>query len=125
MSDNQENLGSFFKENARLLREYFETRLKIYRLRAVRLLSKSAGYFIWIIISLFLLFLFIIFLGVVLSLWFSQMTGSYIAGFSITTGIIFLVIILLALFRKALFVNPIIKAFISQSEEIIEEEDQL
>jgi uncharacterized membrane protein (DUF485 family) len=125
MSDSQENLGSFFRENAKLLREYFETRLKIYRLRAVRLLSKSAGYFIWIIISLFLLFLFIIFLGVVLSLWFSQMTGSYIAGFSITTGIIFLVIVLLALFRKALFVNPIIKAFIRQSEENIEEEDQL
>ncbi|HVT86603.1 MAG TPA: hypothetical protein VHD35_15470 [Chitinophagaceae bacterium] len=125
MSDNQENLGSFFKENTKLLREYFETRLKIYRLRAVRLLSKSAGYFIWIIISLFLLFLFIIFLGVVLSLWFSQMTGSYIAGFSITTGIILLVIVLLALFRKPLFVNPIIKAFISQSEENIEEEDQL
>ena len=62
MSDNQENLGSFFKENAKLLREYFETRMKVYRLRAVRLLSKSAGYFIWIIISLFLLFLFIIFL---------------------------------------------------------------
>ncbi|HWC53911.1 MAG TPA: hypothetical protein VG676_10035 [Chitinophagaceae bacterium] len=123
MSDNQENLGSFFKENAKLLREYFETRMKVYRLRAVRLLSKSAGYFIWIIISLFLLFLFIIFLGVVLSLWFSQMTGSYIAGFSITTGIIFLVIILLALFRKPLFVNPIIKAFISQSEENIDEED--
>ncbi len=125
MSDNQENLGSFFKENAKLFREYFETRLKIYRLRAVRLLSKSAGYFIWIIISLFLLFLFIIFLGVLLSLWFSEMTGSYIAGFSITTGIIFLLIIILAVFRKVLFVNPIIKAFISQSEESIEEEDQL
>lgn len=125
MGDTQENLGSFFKENTKLLREYFETRLKIYRLHAIRLLSKSAGYFIWIIISLFLFFLFIIFLGVVLSLWFSQMTRSYIAGFSITTGIIFLAIILLALFRKILFVNPIIKTFISQSEESIDEEDQL
>ncbi|MBS1919359.1 MAG: hypothetical protein JST17_03800 [Bacteroidetes bacterium] len=123
MSNNQENLGSFFKENTNLLREYFETRLKIYRLRAVRLLSKSAGYFLWIMISLFLLFLFIIFLGVVLSLWFSQITGSFIAGFSITTGIIFIVIILLALFRKSLFVNPVIRTFISQSEETADDEN--
>ncbi|MCZ2460330.1 MAG: hypothetical protein LC128_11995 [Chitinophagales bacterium] len=124
MSDTQENLGSFIRENSKLLREYFETRMKIYRLRAIRLLSKSAGYFFWIIISLFLLFLFIIFFGIVLSLWFSKMTGSYIAGFSITTGIIVVVIILLALFRKPLFVNPIIRTFISQSEESFDEEEQ-
>jgi type IV secretory pathway component VirB8 len=122
MSDTQENLGSFFKENSKLLKEYFETRMKIYRLRAIRLLSKSAGYFFWIIISIFLFFLFIIFFGVVLSLWFSKITGSYIAGFSITTGIILLMIILLAIFRKSLFVNPIIKAFISRSEEDSEED---
>lgn len=123
MSDNSENLGSFFKENAKLLREYFDTRMKIYRLRAIRLLSKSAGYFLWIIISLFLFFLFVIFLGVVLSLWISQMTGSYIAGFGITTGVILLLIILIVLMRRTLFVNPFIKAFISQSEENTEEEE--
>lgn len=118
----QENLGSFFKENTKLIREYFEMRMKIYRLRALRLLSKSAGYFIWLIISLFLLFLFIIFLGVVVSLWLSNVTGSYVAGFGITTAAIFILMIVLALFRKALFVNPIIKAFISQSEENINDE---
>ena len=123
MIDKQENLGSFFKENARSLKEYFETRMKIYRLQAVRMISRSAGYFMWMIISLFLLFLFIIFLGVVLSLWFSDLTGSYIAGFGITTGILFLIIILLALFRKSLFVDPIIKAFINRSEENDSEED--
>lgn len=123
MSDTQENFASFFKENAKLVREYFETRMKIYRLRAIRIIAKSAGYFLWIIISLFLLFLFIIFLGVILGLWLSDITGSYITGFSITTGIILLLIILLTLFRKVLFVNPIIKAFISQSEENINEED--
>ena len=123
MSDTQENFASFFKENAKLVREYFETRMKIYRLRAIRIIAKSAGYFLWIIISLFLLFIFIIFLGVILGLWLSDITGSYITGFSITTGIILLLIILLTLFRKVLFVNPIIKAFISQSEENINEED--
>jgi hypothetical protein len=123
MADQQENLGSFFKESAKLLRDYFETRMKIYRLRAVRMISKSAGYFIWIIISIFLFFLFIIFLGVLFSLWMSHITGSHIAGFGITTGLILLLIILLAAFRKALFVNPIIRAFIRQSEEGTDDED--
>ena len=118
----RENLGSFFKENARILREYFEARMKIYRLRALRTLSKSAGYFIWLIISLFLLFLFIIFFAVVVSLWLSQLTGSYIVGFGITTAGILVLIVVLASFRKALFVNPIIKAFINQSGEEMDDE---
>ena len=123
MIDTSENFGSFFKENAKLAREYFETRMKIYRLRAIRLIARSAGHLLWIIISLFLLFLFIIFAGVVLSLWLSDITGSYIAGFAITTGIILLIIFILTLFRRSLFVNPIIKAFISQSEENMNEEE--
>ena len=123
MSD-KENLGSFFKENKKLAKSYIETRAEIYRLRAIRLLSKSAGYFFWIIISLFLLFLFIIFLGIVTSLWLSNITGSYLAGFGITTLAFLIIIIILTLFRKVLFVNPIIKAFIHHSqEEPAEEED--
>jgi hypothetical protein len=123
MAEQQENLGSFFKENTKLAKDYFETRMEIYRLRAIRLISKSAGYLIWTIISLFLVFLFIIFLGVVVSLWLSDVTGSYIAGFSITTLAIFVLIIVLALLRKVLFVNPIIKAFINQAEETEAEEE--
>jgi hypothetical protein len=121
MSDERENLGSFIKENIRLLRDYFETRMKIYRLRAVRMISRSAGYFIWIIISLFLFFLFIIFLGVVFSLWMSHLTGSYIAGFGITTGLILLLMIFLAVFRKVLFINPIIRTMISHAEDGLDE----
>jgi hypothetical protein len=74
------------------------------------------------IILLFLLFLFIIFTGIIVGLWMSEVTGSNIAGFSIATGFILLLIILSIAFRKALFINPIIKAFIRQSEENIDEE---
>lgn len=122
MSAPKENLGSFFKENSALAREYFETQMEIYRLKTVRLISKTAGYFIWIIISLFLLFLFFIFLGAVAGLWLSDITGSYIAGFGITTLVILLLIIVLALLRKSLFVNPIIKAIIHRSEPPTETE---
>ncbi len=107
-----ENLGSFFKENKKLIREYVDTRLEIYRLKLIRILSRSAGYFIWIMISLFLLTLFTIFLGLVAGLWLSELTGSYVAGFGIVTGLILLKIIFLAIFRKKLFVNPIIRSVI-------------
>lgn len=119
----QENLGSFFKENAKLAKDYFETRMEIYRLMGIRIFAKSAGYFIWIIISLFLFFLFTVFAGVVLSLWLSNLTGSYIAGFGITTGVIVIIILLLTVLRKTLFVNPIIKTFINHAEENDEEEE--
>jgi hypothetical protein len=124
MSDQQENLGSFFKENARLVKEYVETRLEVYRLRMIRLAARSAGFLIWFVISLFLVFLLIIFSGIVLSLWLSDITGSYIAGFGITTLILFILILLLTAFRKALFINPIIRSFIRKQEEEKNEENK-
>ena len=117
MSEHQENIGSFFKENSKLAQEYFETQMEIYRLSAVRFISKSAGYLIWIIISSFLLFLFLIFLGILTSIWISKITGSYVEGFGITTLAILVIIFVLALLRKTLFVTPIIKTFIHHSEE--------
>ncbi len=123
MGKQDENLGSFFKENTKLAKEYFETMMEIYRLRAIRLLSRSTGYFIWLMISLFLFFLLMIFLGIVIGLWISDLTGSYIAGFGITTAVIVLVIIMLALARKSLFVNQIIKIFIRQSNDTAQEEE--
>jgi len=112
-----EKLGTFFKENKKLLKDYFEIRLDIFRLKIIRIFSKSAGYFIWIIISLFLLWLLIIFLGLVTGFWLSSVTGSYTTGFGITALIILALIIILALLRKVLFVNPIIRTIIKKASE--------
>ncbi|MEI9908205.1 MAG: hypothetical protein WDO71_00130 [Bacteroidota bacterium] len=109
------NLGSFFKENKKWVKDYFDTRLEIFKLKLIRIFSKSAGYFIWIIISLFLVFLFFIFLGLVTGFWLSELTGSYVKGFGLTTLIILAVIIILTLLRKVLFVNPIIRNIINRA----------
>jgi hypothetical protein len=119
-----ENLGSFFKENKKLVKEWLDARLEIYKLKLIRIISKSAGYFIWIIISLFLSFLFIIFLGLVAGFWLSDLTGSYVIGFGITTLIILLKIILLTVFRKTLFVNPIIRSIIKRANHDEDEMDE-
>ena len=120
-----DNLGSFFKESKLLLSEYIETRLELYRLQAIRLISQSAGYLIWILISLFLLLLIMIFSGVALGFWISNLTHSYVRGFGLTTLLLILVFVLLAVFRNALFVRPVIQSIIRKINESFEKDEEL
>jgi len=118
-----ENLGSFFQENKSVLKEYIETRLEIFRLQAIKISSKSAGYLVWIIVSLFLLFLIAIFSGMTLGYWLSSLTGSYVKGFGLTALLMVLLFILFAVFRKKFFLNPIIRAIIQSSMEEMDDEE--
>ncbi|HLY69673.1 MAG TPA: hypothetical protein VKR53_08080 [Puia sp.] len=122
MSD-PENLVSFFKENKSLLKEYIETRLAIFRLQAIKISSKSAGYLVWIIVSLFLLFLIAIFSGMTLGYWLSSLTGSNIEGFGLTALFMLVVFVFFAVFRRKLFVNPLVKTIIQSSMEEMDEEE--
>jgi len=113
--DERETLGAFFRKNKKLARDYFEIQMEIYRLRMAAAFSKTAGYLIWIIISLLLFFLFLLFISVAAGFWFSDMMGSYIKGFGLLAMIIFLKIIVLFLMRRSLFVNPIIRNVINRT----------
>lgn len=117
-----DNLGEFFAENKALLKDYMETRMEIYRLQSLRIFSKSAGYFAWIIVSLFLAFLILLFTGFVIGFWFSSLLHSYIEGFGLITLLLLVVFLLLAIFRKSLFVNPVVQSIIQRSRE--EEKDE-
>lgn len=119
--DQPDNLGSFFAENKTLLKEYLETRLEIYRLQSLRLFAKSAGLFAWVLLSLFLAFLFLLFGGMMTAFWFSSLFHSQVKGFGLVTLLILVIFILLAVFRRALFVDPVIQSVIQKSKE--EEED--
>ena len=115
-------MGSFFKETRKMVMDYLETRLEIYRLQGVKAVSKTAAYIVWVIVSLFLLWLLLIFSGIVLGLWLSEVTGNYVTGFGITTLIILAFCILVYVFRNALFVNPIIRTALKHSQQRKEEE---
>src|ERR1700744_1828089 len=112
-----DNLGSFFAENKTLLKEYLETRLEIYRLQSLRLFARSAGLFAWVLLSLFLAFLFLLFGGMMVAYYFSGVFHSYVKGFGLVTLLIMVIFVLLALFRKALFVDPVIQSVIQKSKE--------
>jgi hypothetical protein len=122
MSEN-ESMGSFLKSNKSLAKEYLETRLEIFRLNGIRMASKSAGYFVWLIISLFLIFLIILFLGVTVGFWLSKLTDSFIIGFGLVTIALILICVILTVFRKKLFLEPLMQMILDRASEEIEEED--
>ncbi len=112
-----DNLGSFFAENKTLLKEYLETRMEIYRLQSLRLFARSAGLFAWVLLSLFLAFLFLLFGGLMVAYYFSGVFHSFVKGFGLVTLLILVIFVLLAIFRKALFVDPVIQSVIQKSKE--------
>jgi type IV secretory pathway TrbL component len=122
MAEN-ESLGSFLNTNKRLAKEYLETRLEIFRLSAVRMASRSAGFFVWVIISLFLIFLIVLFTGVTVGFWLSELTGSFILGFGLVALALFLLFVILTVFRKKLFLDPLMQIILDRSSEEIHEED--
>jgi hypothetical protein len=111
-----EDLGSFITESRDLITDYFETRLEVYRLQAIKAFSKTVGLIIWAILAMFLLFLVIIFAGLVLGFWLSELLNSQVYGFGLTTLILIGVIALLTVFRRQLFINPIIRGIIKQTQ---------
>jgi hypothetical protein len=117
-----DNIGSYVKDSKPLVKEYLETRFELFRLHAIRLISQSAGYLVWILVSLFLLFLIMIFSGIVVGIWFSGLFHSYVLGFGLTTLIVIVVFVLLVVFRKALFVNPVVQQIISKTTQEFDSE---
>ncbi len=120
--EHRENFGSFAKENGRLVKEWFDEKLELYKLITARTTAKVAGMIIWTIVSLLVGFLVIVFIGLTAGFWLSTITGSYITGFGIVTLFLLLFLLTLAAFRKSIFINPIIRAIINRTAE--EEDEQ-
>jgi hypothetical protein len=112
-----ENIGSFIAENKNLLKEYLETRMEIYRLQSTKVAAKSAGMIAWIFLSLLLGFLFLLFGGLMLAYWFAGIFHSYVKGFGVVALLILVVFVVIAAFRRAIFVDPVIQAIIKKSKE--------
>ena len=111
------NFQEFIDENVELIKDYLETKTDVYKLKAIRSSSLILGSLVWIIISAFLFFLLFIFVGLVLGFWFSSLTDSFTIGFGLATLLLFFVMLLVVMFRKQLFIYPIIRIFIKMMTE--------
>ncbi|MEY3351375.1 MAG: hypothetical protein RIQ50_1486 [Bacteroidota bacterium] len=119
MSD---NLNDFYKENKRLVSEYIETRLELLKLTSVRSLARTLSMLILVTLFTFMTLFFLLFLVIAFSWWMSDMLGSAALGFLCGGGLFLLILFLGIIFRKPLFLNPLIRLFIQTSTS--EEEDE-
>ncbi len=116
-----ENFGSFLKENKELLKDYIDVRLKIFRLESIKMASKSAGYLVFILVSLFLVFLIFLFAGLMLGFWLSAVFKSNTIGFGLTTLLLIIIFVVIVLLRNKLFIDPIIRTVIDKAADEEEE----
>ena len=117
-----ENLNDFYKENKRLVSDYVETRLDLLKLTTVRSLSRTLSMLILVTIISFMVLFFLLFLVIAFSRFMSDLLGSATMGFLCGGGVFLLILVLSVAFRKALFLNPLIRLFIQTSTQ--EEEDE-
>jgi len=118
-----ENLNDFYQENRKLLTEYLETRLQLLKLTSVRSLSRTLSMLILIALISFMVLFFLLFLVIAFSWFMANVLGSATFGFLCGGGVFLLIILLSVLFRKPLFLNPLIRLFIHTSTQEEEDED--
>lgn len=116
----QNPLGALSKD----LQEYVQVQTDILRLEVTgKLASGSANMTLLFVIAL-ILFVLAIFLGLSLAVVLSNWLGSYVKGFLIVTGILFLKLLFIIIFRKGLILNPIRNMIIRQSLQSQTPEDE-
>lgn len=112
-----DNLNSFFTRNKVILKDYVNTNFELFRLRAIRVASKSVGTLVFVMIALFFGFLILLFAGLVLGFWLSSITGSYVSGFGYATLILIGLLIIIYLMRNILFINPALNLVLDKMQE--------
>ena len=118
-----ETLNDFYQENRKLVTEYLETRLQLIRLTAIRTLSRTFSLFIVICLVSFMVLFFLLFLVIAFSWQMADVTGSAALGFLCGAGVFLLLLTLGIVFRKPLFLNPLIRLFIQSSANEEEDDD--
>ena len=121
--DSNSTYSDFFKENKKLLAEYIDLRIRLFRLQAVKIISRSLGLLLLILVtgtmSLFIVF----FLGLAFSAWMAALTGSVALGHLAAAGLFLLLFFIFIIFRKPLFLNPLIRLFIQENTEDLEDKN--
>lgn len=119
----EDNFQDYLTETKRLLKDYLEARLELTRLQAAEKLSKALGLFFTLILAFLLFFFVIVFLGMVLAHWISELSGSMTIGFSVTTLVFVVLLVIVLLFRKKIIEKPLANLLLRElTREEVEEE---
>ncbi|MEY3920925.1 MAG: hypothetical protein RL634_686 [Bacteroidota bacterium] len=116
-----ENLGDFYKENKKLVSEYIDTRIELIKLGAIKTLAKTLSALILVGLISFMMLFFLLFVVIAFSWYMADQLGSAALGFLCGGGVFIAILLLSIVFRKALFLNPLIRIFLHASTEEDEE----
>ncbi|NIM36584.1 MAG: hypothetical protein GTN67_15030 [Hydrotalea flava] len=114
MDTNTTTLFEFFEDAKKVLQDYVNIQIKIFKLELIKKNATIGGLLLWMLIFVFLFFGLLLFAGFAFSFWMGALLQNIPAGFAITTIIFSILIVLITLFRKQLCINPFIKIIIQQ-----------
>lgn len=97
------------------LQQYVRVQSNILRLELSGKLAVGSSVLALFILVALIAFVFVIFLTLSVGMWLSEIMGSYVQGFGIVAGLLFLKLILILIFRKQLITRPIQNAIIRAS----------
>ncbi|GDX44636.1 hypothetical protein LBMAG23_16130 [Bacteroidota bacterium] len=122
----QENYGDFYKENKKLVADYIDTRIELLKLGAIKITAKTLSALLLIALISCMVLFFVLFLVIAFSWFMADQLGSASLGFLCGGGVFLLIITVSVLFRRALFLNPLIRIFIhiATDDEFEEETDE-
>ncbi|MBY0480984.1 MAG: hypothetical protein K2Q21_06500 [Chitinophagaceae bacterium] len=110
--ENATDIWQFLEENKRALNEYIELQIQIFNLKFIRKSATISGVIIWVFALLLLLLVILLFAGLTLSFWLTNIFNSPVVGFGITTGVFIVISLIFIVARKQLFINPMIRIII-------------
>lgn len=102
---------------------YIDVRLSLAKLSVIQTASNVLSYLIYVFISLFLTIAILIFLGIGLGEWLSDLVDSRAGGYFMTAGIFILLMVLLVVLRTTI-VNAFSGTFIRIMTEGDEEDEK-
>jgi uncharacterized oligopeptide transporter (OPT) family protein len=119
-----DDFSDFFGAQSKLVKEYFETRLQLLKLQSALVVSRIFTLLI-VLIIVGILFLFVLlFLGLSLAWYISEISGSKILGFSGAALAFFILMVLVIFLRKYILQNPLIRLFIHATTKDVADEHE-
>lgn len=104
----------FFTGSKEALQEYLEDKLLLLKLQVVDKISKLIAMLAIVVLGTILAGVFLVLLGILGGYFFSSLTGDYVSGFAIITGIYLILIVLVLILLKNWIQTSIVNRIIRQ-----------
>ncbi len=118
----KDKFNKTFKRTVDDIKTYINLKTELYTLILIERSSKIFSKFLAVIIFFFMMFFVLLFLSLAFVHWFAALTGELIASYLLVAFLYLLMGLLVYLFRRKLFLNPMLKGF---TDELFEKEDLL